>query len=98
MYGKESYPECASSDGKDLTERNLVRRSASFVAQAAARVESEIVLTRVLKAELKDEDTGYERVQKHLRKGTASGAALEGSSVAAERLQSLRTKMHEAFR
>ncbi len=67
-------------------------------AQAAARVESEIILTRVLKAELKGEDAGYDRVQKHLRKGAASGAALEGASVKADRLQGLRTKMHEAFR
>jgi hypothetical protein len=66
--------------------------------QAAARVESEIVLSRVLKAELKGEDAGYDRVQRHLHKGTASGAAVEGASVTANRLQSLRTKMHEAFR
>ncbi|KAK9915676.1 hypothetical protein WJX75_002565 [Coccomyxa subellipsoidea] len=71
---------------------------ASILSKAAARVESEIVLSRVLKAELKGEDAGYDRVQRHLHKGTASGAAVEGASVTANRLQSLRTKMHEAFR
>lgn len=66
--------------------------------QAAARMESDVALTRTLKAELQREDAKSDRMQQHLSKAAASGVQVEGASLQADRLQLLRSRMHEAFR
>ncbi len=66
--------------------------------QAAARIDFEVALTRTLKAELQREDAKSDRMQQHLSKAAASGVQAEGASLKADRLQLLRSKMHEAFR
>ncbi|BDA44048.1 hypothetical protein COCOBI_05-2320 [Coccomyxa sp. Obi] len=70
----------------------------SAFSKAAARMESEVALTRTLKAELQREDAKSDRMQQHLSKAAASGVQMEGASLKADRLQLLRSKMHEAFR
>ncbi|CAL8470033.1 g9575 [Coccomyxa elongata] len=70
----------------------------SAFSKAAARMDSEVALTRTLKAELQREDAKSDRMQQHLSKAAASGVQAEGASLKADRLQLLRSKMHEAFR
>lgn len=66
--------------------------------QFAAKVVAEVIPTHVLQTELQAENGAYSKLQQHVRRATAASRVADGTSAAADQLQSLNAKVHEAFR